>query len=126
MEYYIKTSNIDGVTAAMMRTYDKDGDGVFDKDLRGAMKSNEQLDASSSHFKRLFIVAILFCVLLLTSMVAISYAVAILTANTQVRSDVTLLSKVTAISISTANSPNLFVIYSVSSTHLLSPLTSFK
>jgi hypothetical protein len=116
MEYYIKTSNIDGVTADMMRTYDKDGDGVFDKDevvaiirdLRGAMKSNEQLDASSRHFKRLFILAIFFCVLLLTSMVGISYALAILTVTTEVRSDGALLAKGTTTAIATGTSASLY------------------
>jgi hypothetical protein len=116
MEYFIKTSNVDEVTADMMRKYDKDGDGVFNKDevvaiisdLRGAIKSNEQLDASSKLFKRLFMAAVFFCALLLTSMVAISYAVAILTANTQVQSDGTLLAKGTTTAIATANTANLY------------------
>jgi hypothetical protein len=116
MEFYIKTSNIDEVTADMMRKYDKDGDGVFDKDevvaiisdLRGAMKSNKQLDASSRLFKRLFIAAVFFCVLLLTAMVGISYTVAILTANTEVRSDGTLLAKGTTTAIATDTFANLY------------------
>jgi hypothetical protein len=118
MEYFIKTSNVDEVTADMMRKYDKDGDGVFNKDevvaiisdLRGAIKSNEQLDASSKLFKRLFMAAVFFCALLLTSMVAISYAVAILTANTEVRSDGTLLAKGTTTAIATDSIANLYSI----------------
>jgi hypothetical protein len=116
MEFYIKTSNIDEVTAGMMRNYDKDGDGLFDKDdvvaiisdLRGAMESNEQLDASSRLFKRLFMAAVFFCVLLLTSMIGISYTVAILTANTEVRNDGTLLGKGTTTAIATDTIANLY------------------
>jgi hypothetical protein len=112
MACYIKTSNIDEVTADMLKTYDQDGDGVFDRnevvtiirDLRGVMKSKEQLEASSRFFKRLFMAAVFFCGLALASMVGISYAVAILTANTQVRSDGTLLAKGTTTSIATDTS----------------------
>jgi hypothetical protein len=132
MEYYIKTSNIDEATADMMRTYDKDGDGVFDKDevvaiisdLRGAMKSNEQLDASSKLFKRLFMVAV-FCVLLLTVMVNISYAVTILTANTEVRSDGTLLAKGTTTAIATDTSANIYGINKSEAGYCLSAAEAF-
>jgi hypothetical protein len=119
MEYYIKTSNFDDeVTADMLRTYGKDGNSVFEKDevvaiirdLRGVMKSNEQLDASGRLFKRLFMGAVFFWVLLLTAMVGISYAVAILTANTQVRSDGALLVKGTTTAIATDSIANLYAI----------------
>jgi hypothetical protein len=116
MEDYIKTSNIDKATAHMLRTYDRDGDGEFDRnevvaiirDLRGATKSNEQLDASRRFFKHLFIGAVVLCVLLLTSMLGISYAVAVLTANTQVQSDGTLLAKGTNTAIATDSSASLY------------------
>jgi hypothetical protein len=119
MEFYIKTKNLDDeVTADMLRTHDKNGNSVFGKDevvaiihdLRGVMKSNEQLDASSRLFKRLFMVAVFVCVLLLTSLVAMSYAFAALSTNTQVRSDGALLAKGTTTAIATATSAKLYAI----------------
>jgi hypothetical protein len=118
LDDYIKTSNIDEVTADMMVKYDKDGDGSFSKDdvvaiildLREAIKSNKDLGTSNKLFKNLFVAVVVFCLLLLTSMLGISYAVAVLTANTQVQSDGTLLAKGTTTAIATANSANLYAI----------------
>jgi hypothetical protein len=116
MEDYIMTSNIAEATAHLLRTYDQDGDGEFDRnevvaiirDLRGATKSNEQLDASRRLFKRLFKATAFCSVLLLTSMLGISYAVAVLTASTQVQSDGTLLAKGTTTTIATDSRANRY------------------
>jgi hypothetical protein len=116
MEYYIKTSHIDDATADLMVKYDKDGDGSFSKDevvaiildLREAIKCNKDLGTSNKLFKRLFMGAVVFVVLLLTSMLGISYAVAVLTASTQVQSDGTLLAKGTTTAIATDSRATLY------------------
>jgi hypothetical protein len=105
MEFYIKKSNLD-----------KYGNGVFDndeviaiiRDLRGALKSNEQLGASNRLFKRLLMAAVFSFVLLLTATIGISYTIAVLTTNTQVRSDGALLAQGTTTSIATATSASLY------------------
>jgi hypothetical protein len=116
MEYFLETSKLDRATADLLVKYDKDGDGSFSKDevvaiildLREAIKSNEDLGASNKFFKRLLVAAVIFCVLLLTSMAGISYAVAALTANTEVQSDGTLLSKGTTTAIATDARANIY------------------
>jgi hypothetical protein len=94
MEYFLETSHLDAATAEMLKKYDRDGNGSFSKDevvaiildLREAMQSNEMLGQSNKLFKRLLMAAILFCILLLTSMFGLSYAVAALTAKMDVNS----------------------------------------
>jgi hypothetical protein len=94
MEYFIETSNLDASTTAMLKKYDKDGDGSFSKDevvaiildLRDSMRSNENLEVYNKLFKRLLFVALGFCVLMLASMFGLSYGVAALTAKTEVNS----------------------------------------
>ncbi len=118
MEYFLETSKLDRATADLLVKYDKDGNGSFSKDevvaiildLREAIKCNKDLGTSNKLFKRLFMGAVVFVVLLLTSMLGISYAVAVLTANTQVQSDGTLLAKGTTTAIATANSANIYAI----------------
>jgi len=95
MEYFLEASHLDAATADMLKKYDRDGNGSFSKDevvaiildLREAMQSNEMLGASNKMFKRMLIVAVTFCILLLTSIFGLSYAVAALTAKTDVNSD---------------------------------------
>jgi len=94
MEYFLETSHLDADTAALLKKYDKDGNGSFSKDevaaiimdLREAMRSNQELGSSNKLFKRLLIASCVFCVLLLASMFGLSYAVAALTAKTDVDS----------------------------------------
>lgn len=101
MEYFLETSHLDATTAEMLKKYDKDGNGSFSKDevvaivldLREAMQSNELLGASNKMFKRLFLAATTFSLLLLTSIFGLSYAVAALTRNTDVRSDGLMLTR---------------------------------
>lgn len=95
MEYFLEVSHLDAATADLLKKYDRDGNGSFSKDevvaiildLREAMQSNEMLGASNKMFKRMLIVAVTFCILLLTSIFGLSYAVAALTAKTDVTSD---------------------------------------
>ena len=94
MEYFLETSHLDSDTAALLKKYDKDGNGSFSKDevaaiimdLREAMRSNQELGSSNKLFKRLLIASCIFCILLLASMFGLSYAVAALTAKTDVDS----------------------------------------
>jgi hypothetical protein len=116
MEYFLETSELDRSTADLLVKYDKDGDGSFSKDevvaiildLREAVKSNEDLGAANTLFKRLLTGAVIFCALLFTSMFGLSYTVAVLTATTQVQSDGTLLSAGTTTVIATDSRSNLF------------------
>lgn len=95
MEYFLEVSHLDSATAELLKKYDRDGNGSFSKDevvaiildLREAMQSNEMLGASNKMFKRMLIIAIGFCILLLTSMFGLSYAVAALTAKINVDSN---------------------------------------
>ena len=95
MEYFLEVSHLDTATAELLKKYDSDGNGSFSKDevvaiildLREAMQSNEMLGASNKMFKRMLMVAVIFCVLLLTSMFGLSYAVAALTAKINVDSN---------------------------------------
>jgi len=95
MEYFLEVSHLDTATAELLKKYDRDGNGSFSKDevvaiildLREAMHSNEMLGASNKMFKRMLLVAVGFCVLLLTSMFGLSYAVAALTAKINVDSN---------------------------------------
>jgi len=95
MEYFLEVSHLDSATADLLKKYDRDGNGSFSKDevvaiildLREAVQSNEMLGASNKMFKRMLIVAVAFCVLLLTSMFGLSYAVAALTAKINVDSN---------------------------------------
>jgi hypothetical protein len=95
MEYFLEVSHLDSATAELLKKYDRDGNGSFSKDevvaiildLREAVQSNEMLGASNKMFKRMLMVAVLFCVLLLTSMFGLSYAVAALTAKINVDSN---------------------------------------
>jgi hypothetical protein len=115
MKYFLETAKLDQATADLLVKYDTDGNGYFSKDevvaiiddLRGAVQSNEDLGASNKLYKRLFMAAFVFCVLLFTSMFGLGYAVAVLTANTEVQSDGTLLSKGTTTVIATDSRADL-------------------
>jgi hypothetical protein len=133
MEYFLETSKLDRATADLLVKYDKDGNGSFSKDevvaiildLRGAIKSNEDLGASNKLFKRLLAAAAVFCVLLLASMFGLSYAVAALTANTEIQSDGTLVSKGTTTVIATDNRADHFSITKSEAGYCLSVAEAF-
>jgi hypothetical protein len=79
---YHLTTNLDENTAQQLRKYYKVIAIMLD--LHETMKANENLGHYNKLFKRLLIVACVFCVLLLASMLGLSYAVAALTAKTEV------------------------------------------
>jgi hypothetical protein len=133
MEYFLETTKLDEATRDLLVKYDKDGDGSFSKDevvaiildLREAIKSNEDLNASSKIFKRLLVAAVVFCVLLLASMAGLSYAVAALTAITEVQSDGTLVSKGTTTAIATDSRADLYGVNKSEAGYCLSAQEAF-
>jgi hypothetical protein len=69
----------------LLLKYDRDGNGHFSKDevvsiildLKETKRTNEALDASKKLFKRLFIGAVMLCLLLLSGVFGLRYAVAV-------------------------------------------------
>lgn len=94
MEYFLEASHLDSATAELLKKYDTDGDGSFSKDevltiildLRRELNSNVTLGQANKILKRAIVAAIIFCLILMSSIFGLTYAVAALTAKLDVDS----------------------------------------
>ena len=92
MEYFLEATHLDAATAEMLKKYDSDGNGSFTKyevveiilDLRREMESNAALGRANKMLRRAICGAIVFCLILMSSIFGLTYAVAALTAKLDV------------------------------------------
>lgn len=95
MEYFIESRNLDKETAELLRKYDRDENGSFSKDevvsiildLKEHKRAAQHLEISNNFFKKLLVVAVVLCMLLLGGMFGLSFAVTALTANMDVSTE---------------------------------------
>jgi hypothetical protein len=94
MQYFLESSNLDAATAELLQKYDKDSNGAFSKDevvqiivdLRREMQNNITLGEANRILKKAIGAAVVFCLILMSSMFGLAYAVATLTSKLDVDS----------------------------------------
>jgi len=92
MEYFLESTHLDNATAEMLKKYDTDGNGSFTKyevveiilDLRREIESNAALGRTNKFLRQAICAAVVFCLILMSSIFGLTYAVAALTAKLDV------------------------------------------